>query len=103
MTNRDLTIRGLKACGWRIDETFGSKKYLVFTRQDDPRTYFVGRSGALRMSPTGNVTTSLSLTGSASHRAYQAVGDPAYRFESVEQAREVWSRVSNLPQHPLCK
>jgi hypothetical protein len=89
MNNRELTIRGLTACGFT--QTRQTAKYLVFTATDDARTYFLGRSGGLRMSRTGTFTGSLSLTGCAGHKAFKTVGDPSYRFESVTQAREVWT------------
>lgn len=85
---RDLTISGLERCGWVKDIPPG-RKYLAFRKHGDPRTYYVGNSGALRMSRYGKVTGSLSLTGTAAHRAYQEVGNPHYRFDTVEQAMEV--------------
>lgn len=98
MTNRELTIRGLQACGWRIDDNARTKKYLAFVHPDDPRTYFVSKAGALRVSRKKGSKTSLSLTGTAVHRAYQEVGDPDYSFESVQQAIETWFRIVNPKQ-----
>ena len=91
--NRQLTINGLLACGWREVKPAPSRKYLAFDRSDGQGRFFVGKSGALRWSPTSTVGDSQSMTDNARHKAYREVGNPAIRWESVDQAADAYSRI----------
>jgi hypothetical protein len=92
---RQLTIRGLEACGWKLDSTAKTNKYRVYTRDGDDQLYLVGKAGGFRTMRRGEpLTESISLTGGRAHRAYQAVGDPAYRFESVKQAQATFTTIA---------
>ena len=95
ITDKQATIQGLMAAGHRIDSTSRSKKYIVFTggrrvcRASDgslvlgdqhPGSYFVGRSGALRVGRIASDTVSLS--GTESHRVFQQIGRNEVRLFS---------------------
>lgn len=73
MTNRELTIRGLKHKGWTEDENARTSKYVVFKKDGEERM-FVGRNGALRYSAKGNVTDSISLTDKKLHKEIMQTG-----------------------------
>lgn len=92
-SNRQLTINGLLACGWREVKPAPSRKYLAFDRTDGQGRFFVGKSGALRWSRTGKASDSLSITDNARHKAYREVGNPAIRWQSVDQAVDAYSRI----------
>ena len=88
-SNRQLTINGLLACGATEVIPSPSSKYRTF--RDPARNdafFFVGPSGALRYGE--RVTGSMSWTDTRRHRAYREVGNPALRWESVDQARVAW-------------
>ncbi len=87
-TNRQLTIDGLRRCGWTIDESVRSKKYMIFSKQGDCRTFFVGKAGALRVSRTGIASDSVSMTGRKLHCAFRAVGDLVLNL-TIEQATAI--------------
>ena len=95
MTGKQLTINGLMACGYVTDPDARTSKYMVFrpANVDADCRFFVGKSGALRFSSKGNATDSISLTDGIRHKAFQEVGQPHYRFESVEQARRTYETV----------
>lgn len=95
MCTRDQLIRGLIAYGYVEDQNPGRTKYRVF--EGPFGTMFVGKAGGLRVSREGLVTASRSLTDSAIHRAFVALGNPQYRFESREQAVSAF----NLILHEL--
>jgi len=102
-SKRQLTINGLKACGWREVKPAPSRKYLAYDRNDGQGRMFVGGSGALRWSRTGKASDSRSETDTASHKAYQEIGNPAIRWESVDQAVDAYSRImvgKSLVQQP---
>lgn len=87
MTGKELTIRGLKARGFVLDVNARTSKYQVFSKPAEERIYLVGSAGGLRMNRGRlSVAQSVSLTGTKAHLAYQQLGDPAFRFESVDQA-----------------
>ena len=87
MTVTQATIDGLKARGFTQDMTARYSTYLVFRKPNLERKYLVGRSGALRVVSAGQtIASSLSLTGSKSHLAFQAVGRSAGCLTSVAQA-----------------
>ncbi len=99
MSNRQLTINGLLACGWREVKPAPSRKYLTFERASTDGRMFVGKSGALRWCFGGTIAGSISLTDGPKHRSYREVGNPAYRFSSPQQAEE--TRIAILAGKPL--
>jgi len=88
-SQKQLTINGLLACGWTLDENARSSKYLVYVRPDVGRRMLVGKSGALRMTTTSRpaISDSLSLTGTSFHRALRTIGSRKDSYSSAEQAR----------------
>lgn len=91
-SKRQLTINGLLACGWREVKPAPSRKYLTFERSDCGR-FFVGKSGALRWASRVAVSDSRSMTDGREHNAYQEIGNPAIRWQSVDQAVDAYSRI----------
>lgn len=69
---RQLTINGLKACGWREVKPAPSRKYLAFDHNDGQGRMFVGGSGALRSGRT--VSDSVSLTDTRQHKQIMDIG-----------------------------
>lgn len=92
-SKRQLMINGLLACGWREVKPAPSRKYLAYDRNDGQGRMFVGGSGALRWSRTGKASDSLSMTDNFRHKAYQEIGNPAYRFVDTDQAVEAYRAV----------
>jgi len=93
-SKKQLTINGLLACGWREIQPSPSRKYRAFSGgSPESGRMFVGGSGALRWSPTGTVGGAVSITGTARHRAYQEIGNPAIRWESPDQAIAAYHRI----------
>jgi hypothetical protein len=86
VNNRQLTIAGLKACGWREVTPAPTRKYVTFERAPTEGRMFVGKSGALRFSSGGVVCGSRSLTNCRLHRSYQEVGNPAYKWPTPQYA-----------------
>ena len=86
MTNRDKTIAGLKATGWIPDTAARTSKYLVLEFPGRRDRILIGRSGAIRKTPS-TVAMSISLTGGRWHKALQTVGERAGQYSSVEQAQ----------------
>ena len=79
ITNKEATIRGLRAYGC-VDSQVTSSKYEVFEAPyeggglAEPRPlYLVGKSGALRVTE-GNLSESVSLTDRLKHRAFRYIG-----------------------------
>jgi hypothetical protein len=87
ISGKQATIQGLMAAGHRLDMTSKSTKYLCYSggrkvcRDPDgrlvlgdpnPKRFFVGRSGALRVGRIASNTTSLSET--EMHRVLQSIG-----------------------------
>lgn len=72
---RELTIAGLRACGWYKAGNY--KTYSTYRHRRSKRTYYVGLAGALRWKPADNKQrwNTISLTDSAIHHAYQRVGE----------------------------
>ena len=101
MTSKKATIAGLLAMGWfeydpeRVMRPSGTRmKYRIFSKVDAGHQLLVCGSGALRMVPTGGtIAGSLSLTGSRIHHAICEVGNPRFRWESPQQAEEVYLRL----------
>ena len=93
---RARTIAGLAAMGF-IDGAPPHAKYRCFHRHSSPTHYLVGNSGAIRFTHTGgSIAASISLTGGEIHAAIATVGDPAFRYENTEQAREVFHRITGM-------
>lgn len=88
MTNRDKTIAGLEAIGFRLDPTARTSKYLVYITDHTATKMLVGKSGALRGSLSGTIAGSVSRTGTKYHKALQNIGERKSSFSSPEQARE---------------
>lgn len=86
LTKRELTIRGLLACGYRLDAQARTSKYEVYKLEGDVRKILVGRSGSLR-STRSTVARSISQTNNAYHKAMVIVGERADGYTSHEQAR----------------
>jgi hypothetical protein len=93
-SNRQLTINGLLACGWREVKPAPSRKYVTFVRLDGQGRFFVGKSGALRYSKLGTVADSMSYTDGRQHRAYRSVGDPSIHWTSVDAARAAFTKIT---------
>ena len=93
MTNRQLTIAGLLACGWQEVKPAPSRKYNTFGQPGLVGRMYVGRSGALRWNPNGPIGGSMSLTGSKTHRAYREVGDPAIHWQNTDAAMRAFYRI----------
>lgn len=100
--NRDLTISGLKACGFKQDfsrSVTTTHKYQVFVVLDScgSRCFLVGRSGALRLKRPGlPVSKSLSLTNGRVHAALRSIGQYAItgNIESVQQALRIFDELT---------
>jgi len=87
--NRQHTIAGLEACGWKLDTTARTNKYQVYARTDKDYRLLVGKSGALRLT-RGTISDAMSCTGGQMHLALQAVGRVAKSLTSVEQAQRMF-------------
>ena len=106
LISRERTIRGLLAMGWfeyekgRELQPTGwknprSMKYRIFSSPNGCGfQYLIGKSGALRrVNNGGTIGDSLSLTGGRIHAAICEVGSGNFRFESSEQACEVYRKI----------
>ena len=91
--NRQLTINGLLATGWREVKPAPSRKYVTFARDGLPGRMYVGKSGALRWNPDGPIGGSVSLTDSRRHRAYREVGNPAIRWTDTDAAETAFASI----------
>lgn len=93
LSDRDLLIRGLAACGWTRDASARTKKFQVYKSEISELRAYVGRSGAFRLAKDGTepLARTTSHTGGVLHRAYIAVGDPALTFTDTKEARNALS------------
>ena len=99
MNNRQLTIAGLLACGWREIKPAPSRKYTTFGQPGLVGRMYIGRSGALRWNPKGPIGGSMSLTDSRTHRAYREVGDPAIHWQNTDAAMRAFYRIMAEGRH----
>lgn len=89
VSNKQLMIDGLHACGYERDMGALSRKYQVFIHPDIPnRKMLIGKGGGLRVCLNGEpIAQSRSLTGRPYARALVQVGKRKDCYSSTQQAR----------------
>ena len=100
---RKATIDGLLAMGWTpCPWHSATKRYQVFGKIGKGYKMLIGKSGALRKMPDDStIAKSISFTGRKYHAAICTVGSDGYRFNSVDEACEVYRRILEMELPPV--